>query len=118
MPTATSLRLAGSATTDRATVLRAVLRALSARLAELETAGFAGPAAAYRERCSIPFFFLSFPSFSLCPLLPFLPCLCCPACSTPGRAKTSKALIQLEQKCATRNKVTRQRCKFIQLLKT
>ena len=51
VPTATSLRLAGSATTDRDTVLRAVLRALSRRLAEFET-DRPGLAAAYRERCS------------------------------------------------------------------
>jgi BirA family biotin operon repressor/biotin-[acetyl-CoA-carboxylase] ligase len=51
VPTATSLRLAGSATTDRDTVLRAVLRALSRRLAEYES-NLPGLAAAYRERCS------------------------------------------------------------------
>ncbi|MBT0767994.1 biotin--[acetyl-CoA-carboxylase] ligase [Kineosporia sp. J2-2] len=59
VPTATSLRLAGSATTDRDTVLRAVLRALARRLGEFERAvttgdgaGRSGVAAAYRERCS------------------------------------------------------------------
>ncbi len=51
VPTATSLRLAGSATTDRDTVLRAVLRALSRRLSEYES-NLPGLAAAYRERCS------------------------------------------------------------------
>ena len=51
VPTATSLRLAGSATIDRDTVLRAVLRALSRRLAECES-NLPGLAAAYRERCS------------------------------------------------------------------
>lgn len=57
--TATSLRLAGSATTDRDTVLRALLRALSRRVAEFEAAaadgrgpGRSGPGPAYRERCS------------------------------------------------------------------
>lgn len=55
VPTATSLRLAGSATTDRDTVLRAVLRALSARYQDWTAAGGdprAGLAAEYRERCS------------------------------------------------------------------
>ncbi|GAB3238060.1 biotin--[acetyl-CoA-carboxylase] ligase [Kineosporia babensis] len=52
VPTATSLHLAGSATTDRDTVLRAVLRSLSRRLAEFETQGPDGLAATYRERCS------------------------------------------------------------------
>ncbi|GLY13043.1 biotin--[acetyl-CoA-carboxylase] ligase [Kineosporia rhizophila] len=52
VPTATSLGLAGSATTDRDTVLRAVLRALAGRLAEFEQEGVAGLAATYRERCS------------------------------------------------------------------
>jgi len=58
VPTAGSLRTAGAATTDRDTVVRAVLRALSRRLIEFEAAaagpggvGRAGPAAAYRERC-------------------------------------------------------------------
>jgi BirA family biotin operon repressor/biotin-[acetyl-CoA-carboxylase] ligase len=55
VPTATSLRLAGSATTDRDTVLRAVLRALAQRYQEFESAKGdpkAGLAAVYRERCS------------------------------------------------------------------
>jgi BirA family biotin operon repressor/biotin-[acetyl-CoA-carboxylase] ligase len=43
---ATSLRLAGARTTDRDTVLRAVLRSLTAVLADLESAR-----TAYRERC-------------------------------------------------------------------
>jgi BirA family biotin operon repressor/biotin-[acetyl-CoA-carboxylase] ligase len=54
VPTATSLRLAGSATTDRDTVLRAVLRALADRYREWTTANGdprAGLAAVYRERC-------------------------------------------------------------------
>ena len=42
-----SLRLAGAATTDRDTLLRAVLRSLAAVLADTDTAK-----AAYRERCS------------------------------------------------------------------
>jgi BirA family biotin operon repressor/biotin-[acetyl-CoA-carboxylase] ligase len=57
VPTATSLRLAGSATTDRDTVVRAVLRALSERYrafvdADRPGAGATGLAAVYRERCS------------------------------------------------------------------
>jgi BirA family biotin operon repressor/biotin-[acetyl-CoA-carboxylase] ligase len=55
VPTATSLRLAGSAVTDRDTVLRAVLRELSVRYRGWVAAGGdprAGTAAAYRERCS------------------------------------------------------------------
>jgi BirA family transcriptional regulator, biotin operon repressor / biotin---[acetyl-CoA-carboxylase] ligase len=55
VPTATSLKLAGSATTDRDTVLRAVLRSLSDRYREWWTASGdprAGLAAVYRERCS------------------------------------------------------------------
>ncbi|GAB6901422.1 biotin--[acetyl-CoA-carboxylase] ligase [Kineosporia succinea] len=52
VPTATSLVLEGSATTDRDTVLRAVLRALARRLEEFEENGPAGTAATYRERCS------------------------------------------------------------------
>ena len=46
-PTATSLQLAGAVTTDRDTLLRAVLRSLSEILADLETS-----LADYRERCS------------------------------------------------------------------
>ena len=45
-PQATSLRLAGARTTDRDTVLRAVLRSLTRVLADPETAR-----SAYRERC-------------------------------------------------------------------
>lgn len=56
VPAATSLRLAGAATTDRDTVLRAVLRALSDRYAAWCAAGgdprASGVAAAYRERCA------------------------------------------------------------------
>lgn len=58
VPTATSLKLAGSATTDRDTVLRAVLRALADRYQDLSRKsvdGLAWPsglAAVYRERCS------------------------------------------------------------------
>jgi BirA family biotin operon repressor/biotin-[acetyl-CoA-carboxylase] ligase len=58
VPTATSLKLAGSATTDRDTVLRAVLRALSERYRQFTadgadgSAGLAGLIANYRERCS------------------------------------------------------------------
>jgi BirA family biotin operon repressor/biotin-[acetyl-CoA-carboxylase] ligase len=56
VPTATSLRLAGAATTDRDTVLRAVLRALSDRYAAWCAAGgdprAGGVAAPYRERCA------------------------------------------------------------------
>lgn len=55
VPTATSLTLAGSATTDRDTVLRAVLRALAARYRAWSAAGGQprlGLAAEYRERCS------------------------------------------------------------------
>lgn len=55
VPTATSLRLVGAATTDRDTVLRAVLRALSDRYRRwCDAAGdprASGVAAAYRERC-------------------------------------------------------------------
>lgn len=54
VPTATSLKLAGSATTDRDTVLRAVLRALSERYRDWTAANGdprAGLAAVYRERC-------------------------------------------------------------------
>jgi BirA family transcriptional regulator, biotin operon repressor / biotin---[acetyl-CoA-carboxylase] ligase len=53
--TATSLKLAGSAITDRDTVLRAVLRALSDRYRDWTAVGGdprAGLAAVYRERCS------------------------------------------------------------------
>jgi BirA family biotin operon repressor/biotin-[acetyl-CoA-carboxylase] ligase len=55
VPTATSLRLAGSATSDRDTVLRSVLRSLSDRYREWTAAGGdprAGLAAVYRERCA------------------------------------------------------------------
>lgn len=56
VPTATSLRLAGSAVTDRDTVLRAYLRALAVRYrAFVEAAGDprrSGIGAAYREACS------------------------------------------------------------------
>lgn len=55
VPTATSLKLAGSATTDRDTVLRAVLRALSERYRDwtaVDGDPRAGLAAVYRERCS------------------------------------------------------------------
>lgn len=60
VPTATSLKLAGSATTDRDTVLRAVLRALAERYRDLggagprggHAAGVARLAAVYRERCA------------------------------------------------------------------
>ena len=51
VPTATSLKLAGSAVTDRDTVLRAVLRALADGYREFGT-GTKGLAAVYRERCS------------------------------------------------------------------
>lgn len=55
VPTATSLRLAGSATTDRDTVLRAYLRALAVRYAGWRAAGgdprAGGVAAGYREAC-------------------------------------------------------------------
>jgi len=44
---ATSLQLAGAATTDRDTLLRAVLRALTGVLADVD-----GARAAYRDRCS------------------------------------------------------------------
>ena len=47
VPTATSLALAGARTTDRDTLLRAVLRSLAAVLADAD-----GSRAAYRERCS------------------------------------------------------------------
>jgi BirA family biotin operon repressor/biotin-[acetyl-CoA-carboxylase] ligase len=61
VPTATSLKLAGSAITDRDTVLRAVLRALAERYRDFTAASSDpdGPhagsqrlAAVYRERCS------------------------------------------------------------------
>lgn len=58
VPTATSLKLAGSAITDRDTVLRAVLRALADRYQDFIAAGgdpthpTSGLAAVYRERCS------------------------------------------------------------------
>lgn len=56
VPGATSLRLAGAATTDRSVVLRAYLRALSLRYQEWSwVAGDsrdAGTAAAYREACT------------------------------------------------------------------
>ena len=56
VPTATSLALAGSATTDRDTVLRAVLRAVGARYtAWVEADGdprASSVGAAYRERCA------------------------------------------------------------------
>ena len=64
VPTATSLKLAGSAITDRDTVLRAVLRSLADRYRDFtETASITAPpaaapvwstglAAVYRERCS------------------------------------------------------------------
>jgi BirA family transcriptional regulator, biotin operon repressor / biotin---[acetyl-CoA-carboxylase] ligase len=57
VPTATSLRLAGSAVTDCDPVLRAVLRALAARYRafvepDRPGGGVRGIAAVYRERCS------------------------------------------------------------------
>ena len=56
VPTATSLRLAGAATTDRDTVLRAVLRQFAADLHDWEAAGggprASGVGAAYREACT------------------------------------------------------------------
>ncbi len=56
VPTATSLRLAGSATTDRSTVLRAYLRALARRYRAWSDGGggprAGGTAAAYREACA------------------------------------------------------------------
>jgi BirA family biotin operon repressor/biotin-[acetyl-CoA-carboxylase] ligase len=56
VPTATSLRLAGAATTDRDTVLRAYLRALAVRYRGFVAAGgdavAAGIAADYRAACS------------------------------------------------------------------
>lgn len=56
VPGATSLRRAGSATTDREVLLRAYLRALADRCAALEAAAgdvrASGVAAAYRERCA------------------------------------------------------------------
>jgi BirA family transcriptional regulator, biotin operon repressor / biotin---[acetyl-CoA-carboxylase] ligase len=58
VPTATSLKLAGSAVTDRDTVLRAVLRALADRYQDFVAAAgdpthpTSGLAAVYRERCS------------------------------------------------------------------
>lgn len=55
VPTATSLLLAGAATTDRDTVLRAYLRAFAGRYAGWRAAGgdprASGVAAAYREAC-------------------------------------------------------------------
>jgi BirA family biotin operon repressor/biotin-[acetyl-CoA-carboxylase] ligase len=55
VPTATSLRLAGAATLDRDTVLRACLRALAARYGRWVDAGgsarASGVGAAYREAC-------------------------------------------------------------------
>jgi BirA family biotin operon repressor/biotin-[acetyl-CoA-carboxylase] ligase len=51
VPTATSLRLAGSAVTDRDPVLRAVLRRLARRYDAWLAAGGSGVAPAYRERC-------------------------------------------------------------------
>jgi BirA family biotin operon repressor/biotin-[acetyl-CoA-carboxylase] ligase len=56
VPTATSLLLAGSAVTDRDTVLRAYLRALADRYRRWDAAGgdvrVGGVAAAYREVCA------------------------------------------------------------------
>jgi BirA family transcriptional regulator, biotin operon repressor / biotin---[acetyl-CoA-carboxylase] ligase len=56
VPTATSLRLAGAATTDRDTLLRAVLRRLAIDLAAWEGAGgdprASGIGAGYREACA------------------------------------------------------------------
>jgi BirA family biotin operon repressor/biotin-[acetyl-CoA-carboxylase] ligase len=56
VPGATSLLLAGSATTDRDTVLRAYLRALAVRRRAWSDAGgdprASGIGAAYREACS------------------------------------------------------------------
>jgi BirA family transcriptional regulator, biotin operon repressor / biotin---[acetyl-CoA-carboxylase] ligase len=56
VPTATSLRLAGSSTTDRDVVLRAVLRALGDRYTSWQGAGgdprASGVGAGYRERCA------------------------------------------------------------------
>lgn len=56
VPTATSLRLAGAATTDRDTVLRAVLRQLSTDLRRWQAADgdprASGLGAAYREACA------------------------------------------------------------------
>jgi BirA family biotin operon repressor/biotin-[acetyl-CoA-carboxylase] ligase len=56
VPTATSLALAGAATTDRDTVLRAVLRSVGERYLAWVRAGGdprrSGVGAAYRERCS------------------------------------------------------------------
>jgi BirA family biotin operon repressor/biotin-[acetyl-CoA-carboxylase] ligase len=55
VPTATSLKLAGSAVTDRDTVLRAVLRALAERYQDFAAGADrpgSGVAAVYRERCS------------------------------------------------------------------
>jgi BirA family biotin operon repressor/biotin-[acetyl-CoA-carboxylase] ligase len=54
VPTATSLKLAGAAVTDRATVLKAVLRALAERYQDFVAADRPGLglAAVYRERCS------------------------------------------------------------------
>lgn len=55
VPTATSLLLAGASTTDRDTVLRAVLRSVGARYLQWVAAAgdpvASGVAAAYRERC-------------------------------------------------------------------
>jgi BirA family biotin operon repressor/biotin-[acetyl-CoA-carboxylase] ligase len=56
VPTATSLRLAGAATTDRQVLLRAYLRALEHRYDRWRTAGGdprrSGIGAAYREACT------------------------------------------------------------------
>ena len=53
VPTATSLALAGAATTDRDTVLRAVLRSLATRYAQWRVAADAGDLPAdYRAVCS------------------------------------------------------------------
>lgn len=56
VPTATSLRLSGSATTDRQTLLHAYLRALEHRYTRWRTAGGdprrSGIGAAYREACT------------------------------------------------------------------
>jgi BirA family biotin operon repressor/biotin-[acetyl-CoA-carboxylase] ligase len=56
VPTATSLALAGAATTDRDTLLRALLRSLGARYLDWVAAGgdprASGVGAAYREACS------------------------------------------------------------------
>jgi BirA family biotin operon repressor/biotin-[acetyl-CoA-carboxylase] ligase len=49
LETATSLRIAEAATTDRDTVLRAVLRALAARYVTWRESGGEPPRGAYRE---------------------------------------------------------------------